>query len=158
MEMSWCFGDARDDPAIGAIILTGGPAKGGCSRARPGPAGWALRVGGPTLTTAPHRPPPRPLPGAGDLAFCSGGDQSVRGKGGYVGSDGVPRLNVLDLQIQIRRLPKPVIAMVAGYAVGGGHILHMVCDLTVRTEGGLLPKVVGGKGDMVEWRRGSRLL
>jgi 1,4-dihydroxy-2-naphthoyl-CoA synthase len=69
--------------------------------------------------------------GEGPLAFCSGGDQSVRGKGGYVGEDSVPRLNVLDLQMQIRRLPKPVVAMVAGYAVGGGHILHMVCDLTV---------------------------
>jgi hypothetical protein len=69
--------------------------------------------------------------GEGSLAFCSGGDQSVRGKGGYVGEDSVPRLNVLDLQMQIRRLPKPVVAMVAGYAVGGGHILHMVCDLTV---------------------------
>ena len=72
------------------------------------------------------------LTGAGTEAFCSGGDQSVRGKAGYVGSDGVPRLNVLDLQMQIRRLPKPVICMVAGYAVGGGHILHMICDLTVR--------------------------
>lgn len=89
--MSWCFTDARDDPSIGAIILTG----------------------------------------QGDLAFCSGGDQSVRGKGGYVGADGLARLNVLDLQMQIRRLPKPVVAMVAGYAVGGGHILHMICDLTV---------------------------
>ena len=72
------------------------------------------------------------LTGAGTQAFCSGGDQSVRGSGGYVGEDGVPRLNVLDLQQAIRRLPKPVICMVAGYAVGGGHILHMMCDLTVR--------------------------
>lgn len=93
MEMSLCFNDARDDPRVGVVILTG----------------------------------------EGQLAFCSGGDQSVRGRGGYVGEDTVPRLNVLDLQMQIRRLPKPVVAMVAGYAVGGGHILHMVCDLTVRS-------------------------
>ncbi|GFR46797.1 hypothetical protein Agub_g8429 [Astrephomene gubernaculifera] len=93
-ELSWCFSDARDDPDVGVIILTG----------------------------------------AGDLAFCSGGDQAVRGKGGYVGEDGVPRLNVLDLQIQIRRLPKPVVASVAGYAVGGGHILHMICDLTIAAD------------------------
>ena len=72
--------------------------------------------------------------GAGELAFCSGGDQAVRGSGGYVGEDGVPRLNVLDLQTQIRRLPKPVVAQVAGYAVGGGHILHMICDLTVAAD------------------------
>lgn len=72
------------------------------------------------------------LTGAGSQAFCSGGDQTVRGTGGYVGADNVPRLNVLDLQQVIRRLPKPVVCMVAGYAVGGGHILHMVCDLTVR--------------------------
>lgn len=74
--------------------------------------------------------------GEGKLAFCSGGDQRVRGQDGYVGSDtvgsqGVGRLNVLDLQIQIRRLPKPVIAMVAGFAIGGGHVLHLVCDLTI---------------------------
>jgi naphthoate synthase len=74
------------------------------------------------------------LTGAGKDAFCSGGDQKVRGTGGYVGSDGVPRLNVLDLQRQIRSLPKPVIAMVAGYAVGGGHVLHMMCDLTICAE------------------------
>ena len=89
--MSKCFSDARDDPRIGVIILTG----------------------------------------EGPLAFCSGGDQTVRGLGGYLGADGTARLNVLDLQMQIRRLPKPVVAMVAGYAVGGGHVLHMVCDLTV---------------------------
>ena len=74
------------------------------------------------------------LTGAGDEAFCSGGDQSVRGKAGYVGNDGVPRLNVLDLQKQIRALPKPVIAMVAGYAIGGGHVLHLVCDLSIAAE------------------------
>ncbi|KAL4526601.1 hypothetical protein Ndes2526A_g01044 [Nannochloris sp. 'desiccata'] len=93
-ELSLCFADARDDPAVGVVILTG----------------------------------------EGSLAFCSGGDQSVRGKGGYVGTDGIPRLNVLDLQMQIRRLPKPVVAMVAGYAVGGGHILHMVCDITIAAD------------------------
>ncbi|KAG1660052.1 hypothetical protein FOA52_010037 [Chlamydomonas sp. UWO 241] len=93
-ELALCFADARDDPDVGVIILTG----------------------------------------EGDLAFCSGGDQSVRGHGGYVGADRVPRLNVLDLQVQIRRCPKPVVAMVAGYAVGGGHILHMVCDLTIAAD------------------------
>ena len=71
------------------------------------------------------------LTGAGKEAFCSGGDQRVRGTGGYVGDDGVARLNVLDLQRQIRTLPKPVVAMVAGYAIGGGHILHLICDLTI---------------------------
>jgi naphthoate synthase len=71
------------------------------------------------------------LTGEGKEAFCSGGDQKVRGSEGYVGSDGVPRLNVLDLQKQIRSIPKPVIAMVAGYAIGGGHVLHVVCDLTI---------------------------
>ena len=67
-------------------------------------------------------------------AFCSGGDMHVKGRGGYVGEDGVPRLNVLDVQMQIRRLPKPVIAMVNGYAIGGGHVLHVVCDLTIASE------------------------
>lgn len=74
------------------------------------------------------------LTGAGDQAFCSGGDQRIRGDGGYVGGDGVPRLNVLELQRQIRTLPKPVIAMVAGYAIGGGHVLHLVCDLTIAAD------------------------
>jgi len=74
------------------------------------------------------------LTGEGDLAFCSGGDQKVRGHAGYLGDDGVPRLNVLDLQKKIRSLPKPVVAMVAGYAIGGGHVLHIVCDLTIAAE------------------------
>ena len=74
------------------------------------------------------------LTGAGDQAFCSGGDQKVRGEGGYIGSDGVPRLNILDVQKQIRSLPKPVVAMVAGYAIGGGHVLHVVCDLTIAAD------------------------
>ena len=72
--------------------------------------------------------------GKGDKAFCSGGDQRVRGEGGYVGSDGVPRLNALDLQKVIKYLPKPVIAMVAGYAIGGGHVLHLLCDLTIAAD------------------------
>src|SRR6266513_5199708 len=69
--------------------------------------------------------------GEGTEAFCSGGDQRVRGDDGYKDDQGIGRLNVLDLQVQIRRLPKPVIAMVAGYAIGGGHVLHVVCDLTI---------------------------
>lgn len=74
------------------------------------------------------------LTGVGGKAFCSGGDQSVRGHGGYVGTDTVPRLNVLDLQKQIRSIPKPVIAAVAGWAIGGGHVLHVICDLTIAAE------------------------
>lgn len=74
------------------------------------------------------------LTGEGGRAFCSGGDQSVRGHGGYVGGDQVPRLNVLDLQKMIRSIPKPVIAMVAGWSIGGGHVLHVVCDLTIAAE------------------------
>ena len=94
-EMSRAFEQARDDPAIGVVVLTG----------------------------------------EGPLAFCSGGDQRIRGEDGYVEDEtGIARLNVLDLQIQIRRLPKPVIAMVAGYAIGGGHVLHVVCDLTIAAE------------------------
>ncbi|MDQ1403554.1 MAG: naphthoate synthase [Actinomycetota bacterium] len=98
-ELSNAFNEARDDPDVGAIILTG----------------------------------------EGPLAFCSGGDQRIRGEDGYIGDDevakkGIGRLNVLDLQIQIRRLPKPVVAMVAGYAIGGGHVLHLVCDLTIAAD------------------------
>ena len=74
------------------------------------------------------------LTGQGSLAFCSGGDQKIRGDDGYVDEQGIGRLNALDLQIQIRRLPKPVVAMVAGYAIGGGHVLHVCCDLTIAAE------------------------
>src|SRR5690242_5676599 len=81
------------------------------------------------------------LTGEGGKAFCSGGDQRVRGHGGYVGKDGVPRLNVLDLQKQIRSCPKPVIAMVAGWAIGGGHVLHVVCDLTIAADNAVFGQV-----------------
>ena len=85
------------------------------------------------------------LTGAGDKAFWAGGDMHVKGRGGYVDSEGVPRLSVLDVQMQIRRLPKPVIAMVNGYAIGGGHVLHVVCDLTIASENAIFgqtgPKV-----------------
>ena len=74
------------------------------------------------------------LTGEGEKAFCSGGDQKIRGDAGYIGKDGIPRLNILDVQKQIRYMPKPIIAMVAGYAVGGGHVLHMLCDLTIASE------------------------
>ncbi|MDA8274527.1 MAG: 1,4-dihydroxy-2-naphthoyl-CoA synthase [Actinomycetota bacterium] len=98
-ELSDAFSDARDDPSVGVVVLTG----------------------------------------EGPDAFCSGGDQMIRGDDGYLGDDevarhGIGRLNVLDLQVQIRRLPKPVVAMVAGYAIGGGHILHLVCDLTIAAD------------------------
>ena len=85
------------------------------------------------------------LTGAGDKAFCSGGDQNYKSHGGYLDKDGVPRLNVLDVQRQIRSLPKPVIAMVNGYAIGGGHVLHVMCDLTIASENAIFgqtgPKV-----------------
>jgi naphthoate synthase len=93
-ELIGAFEVARDDPAIGVVILTG----------------------------------------QGPEAFCSGGDQKIRGDDGYVDEMGIGRLNVLDLQIQIRRMPKPVVAMVAGYAIGGGHVLHLCCDLTIAAE------------------------
>jgi len=105
MEMIKAFEDAREDPEVGVVILTG----------------------------------------EGEKAFCSGGDQSIRGDSGYEDGEGVHRLNVLDLQRQIRTLPKPVIAMVAGYSIGGGHVLHLVCDLTIAADNAIFgqtgPKV-----------------
>lgn len=110
LEMFDAFIDAREDSAIGVILLTGnGPAK------------------------------------DGKYAFCSGGDQKIRGDKGYIGSDGVPRLNILDVQKQIRSIPKPVIALVAGYAIGGGHVLHVMCDLTIAADNA----VFGQTGPMV---------
>ena len=81
------------------------------------------------------------LTGEGDKAFCSGGDQNVKGKAGYMDSEGTPRLNVLDLQKLIRSLPKPVIAMVNGYAIGGGHVLHVVCDISIASESAIFGQV-----------------
>ncbi len=100
-EMRAAFSDARNDPSIGVIILTG----------------------------------------AGDKAFCSGGDQRIRGHAGYQNSEGTELLNVLDLQREIRSLPKPIIAMVAGYAIGGGHVLHLVCDLTIAADNAIFGQV-----------------
>jgi naphthoate synthase len=95
------------------------------------------------------------LTGAGTKAFCSGGDQKIRGDDGYVDERGVGRLNVLDLQVQIRRTPKPVIAMVAGYAVGGGHVLHVCCDLTIAADNAIFgqtgPKVGSFDGGYGSW-------
>lgn len=109
-ELYEAFVDAREDPRIGVILLTG---------------------------AGPHTD--------GKYAFCSGGDQSIRGHAGYVGADGVPRLNVLDLQRLIRSIPKVVIALVAGYAIGGGHVLHLICDLTIAADNAIFgqtgPKV-----------------
>jgi naphthoate synthase len=109
-ELYEAFIDAREDPSIGVILLTG---------------------------AGPHTD--------GKYAFCSGGDQSIRGEAGYVGEDGVPRLNVLDLQRLIRTIPKVVIALVAGYAIGGGHVLHLICDLSIAADNAIFgqtgPKV-----------------
>jgi naphthoate synthase len=109
-EMYEAFVDAREDPSIGVVLLTG---------------------------AGPHTD--------GKYAFCSGGDQSIRDYAGYVGTDGIPRLNVLDLQRLIRSLPKVVIALVAGYAIGGGHVLHVICDLTIAADNAIFgqtgPKV-----------------
>jgi len=97
------------------------------------------------------------LTGAGDEAFCSGGDQKIRGDDGYVDSHGVGRLNVLDLQVQIRRTPKPVIAMVAGYAIGGGHVLHVCCDLTIAADNAIFGQT-GPKVGSFDAGYGSSLL
>ena len=97
------------------------------------------------------------LTGAGDEAFCSGGDQKIRGHAGYVDPKGTPRLNVLDLQIQMRRTPKPFIAMVAGYAIGGGHILHLVCDLTIAADNAVFGQT-GPKVGSFDAGYGSSLL
>ena len=102
MELYEAFWDAREDPQIGVVLLTG---------------------------AGPHSD--------GKYAFCSGGDQSVRGEAGYLDDRGVPRLNVLDLQRLIRSMPKVVIALVAGYAIGGGHVLHLVCDLPIAADNAL---------------------
>ena len=95
------------------------------------------------------------LTGAGTQAFCSGGDQKIRGDDGYLDTHGVGRLNVLDLQVQIRRTPKPVIAMVAGYAIGGGHVLHVCCDLTIAADNAVFgqtgPKVGSFDGGYGSW-------
>jgi len=109
-EMFEAFLDAREDPSIGCVLLTGeGPAK------------------------------------DGKYAFCSGGDQRIRGDAGYISDDGIPRLNVLELQRLIRSMPKPVIALVPGYAIGGGHVLHVICDLTIAADNAIFgqtgPKV-----------------
>jgi naphthoate synthase len=105
-EMIDAFIDAREDPAIGVVLLTG---------------------------AGPHSD--------GKYAFCAGGDQSVRGHAGYIDAGGMPRLNVLELQKLIRSMPKVVIALVAGYAIGGGHVLHVVCDLTISADNGIFGQV-----------------
>jgi naphthoate synthase len=106
MQLHDAFLDAREDPRIGVVLLTG---------------------------AGPHTD--------GKYAFCSGGDQGVRGHAGYVDQSGVPRLNVLDLQKLIRSMPKVVIALVAGYAIGGGHVLHVVCDLTIAADNAIFGQV-----------------
>jgi len=97
------------------------------------------------------------LTGEGDKAFCSGGDQRIRGDDGYKDLKGVGRLNVLDLQVQIRRTPKPVIAMVAGYAIGGGHVLHVCCDLTIAADNAIFGQT-GPKVGSFDGGYGSSLL
>ena len=117
LEMSQAFNICREDPDIRVVLLTGALSE--------------VPEGG-RLEDVKH-------------AFCSGGDMHVKGRGGYVDEEGRPRLSVLDVQMQIRRLPKPVIAMVGGYAIGGGHVLHLVCDLSIASDNAIFgqtgPKV-----------------
>ena len=113
-EMIDAFLDAREDPAIGVVLLTG---------------------------AGPHSD--------GKYAFCAGGDQSVRGHAGYIDAGGMPRLNVLELQKLIRSMPKVVIALVAGYAIGGGHVLHVVCDLTISADNGIFGQVGPRMGSFI---------
>lgn len=93
------------------------------------------------------------ITGAGDKAFCSGGDQNVKGRGGYIGKDGIPRLSVLDVQKQIRSIPKPVIAAVNGFAIGGGHVLHVVCDLSIASENAIFEQPIRAG----QWEEMARL-
>jgi naphthoate synthase len=95
--------------------------------------------------------------GEGEQAFCAGGDQKIRGSDGYVDQQGVGRLNVLDLQVQMRRTPKPIVAMVAGYAIGGGHVLHVVCDLTIAADNAVFGQT-GPKVGSFDGGYGSGLL
>jgi naphthoate synthase len=117
LELSQAFAQVREMQHIRVVLLTGAMSE---------------VPEGKTLGEVKH-------------AFCSGGDMHVKGRGGYIDDAGVPRLSVLDVQMQIRRLPKPVIAMVNGYAIGGGHVLHLVCDLTIASENAIFgqtgPKV-----------------
>ena len=117
LELSQAFSICREDSNIRVVILTGAMSE---------------VPEGKRLEDVKH-------------AFCSGGDMHVKGRGGYIDKEGVPRLSVLDVQMQIRRLPKPVIAMVNGYAIGGGHVLHVMCDLTIASENAIFgqtgPKV-----------------
>ena len=117
LELSQAFADCRELQRIRVVLLTGQ---------------MSQVPEGQRLEDVKH-------------AFCSGGDMHVKGRGGYIDDEGVPRLSVLDVQMQIRRLPKPVIAMVNGYAIGGGHVLHLVCDLTIASENAIFgqtgPKV-----------------
>ncbi len=140
-EMSDALRICREEADIDVIVITGAGDKAFCSGGDQnvkGRGGYIGKDGVPRLSVLDVqkqiRSIPKPITGAGDKAFCSGGDQNVKGRGGYIGKDGVPRLSVLDVQKQIRSIPKPVIAAVNGFAIGGGHVLHVVCDLSIASE------------------------